>query len=54
MMKFVADVTVGEGEAIPPNTPFLKTWKIENSGKILCVCNLFLLNLLFFFLSIFR
>jgi len=33
-MRFIADVTVGEGEAIPPNTRFVKTWRVENSGKI--------------------
>lgn len=32
-MRFIADVTVGEGEAIPPNTNFIKTWRIENSGN---------------------
>ena len=32
-MRFIADVTVGEGEAIPPNTRFVKTWRVENSGK---------------------
>lgn len=32
-MRFIADVTVGEGEAIPPNTRFIKTWRVENSGK---------------------
>lgn len=31
-MRFLADVTVGEGEGIPPNTRFVKTWRIENSG----------------------
>jgi len=31
-MRFVADVTVGEGEAIPPSTRFVKTWRVENSG----------------------
>ncbi|CAF4607528.1 unnamed protein product, partial [Rotaria sp. Silwood2] len=31
-MRFIADVTVGEGEAIPPNTRFIKTWRVENSG----------------------
>lgn len=31
-MRFLADVTVGEGEAIPPSTRFVKTWRIENSG----------------------
>jgi len=33
-MRFIADVTVGEGEAIPPNTKFVKTWRVENSGKV--------------------
>ena len=42
-MRFVADVTVGEGEAIPPNTRFVKTWLVENSGK----------SIIFFFFSIF-
>ena len=32
-MRFLADVTVGEGEAIPPNTRFVKTWRVQNSGK---------------------
>ncbi|CAF4329831.1 unnamed protein product [Rotaria socialis] len=32
-MRFIADVTVGEGEAIPPSTRFVKTWRIENSGS---------------------
>ncbi|CAF0951321.1 unnamed protein product [Adineta ricciae] len=32
-MRFVADVTVGEGEAIPPNTRFVKTWRVQNSGS---------------------
>lgn len=31
-MLFVRDVTIGEGESIPPNTPFVKTWRIQNSG----------------------
>ena len=33
-MRFIADVTVGEGEAIPPSTRFVKTWRVENSGKV--------------------
>jgi hypothetical protein len=33
-MRFIADVTVGEGEAIPPNTRFVKTWRVENSGNL--------------------
>lgn len=31
-MSFLRDVTIGEGEAIPPNTRFVKTWEIQNSG----------------------
>lgn len=29
-MAFVRDVTIGEGEAVPPNMKFTKTWKIQN------------------------
>ncbi|GFS97459.1 protein ILRUN [Nephila pilipes] len=29
-MAFVRDVTIGEGEAVPPNMKFIKTWKIQN------------------------
>lgn len=32
-MSFVEDVTIGEGESIPPDTQFVKTWRIQNSGK---------------------
>jgi hypothetical protein len=32
-MAFVQDVTIGEGESVPPNTPFVKTWRIKNCGK---------------------
>ncbi|ESO86948.1 hypothetical protein LOTGIDRAFT_128067 [Lottia gigantea] len=32
-MAFVKDITIGEGEAIPPNTPFVKTWRIKNGGN---------------------
>jgi len=32
-MSFVADVTVGDGESVPPSTSFLKTWTIRNSGS---------------------
>ena len=32
-MSFVKDVTIGEGEAIPPNTNFVKTWRVKNTGK---------------------
>nr|XP_028703494.1 uncharacterized protein C6orf106 homolog isoform X1 [Macaca mulatta] len=31
-MSFVEDVTIGEGESIPPDTQFVKTWRIQNSG----------------------
>ncbi|RWS30247.1 hypothetical protein B4U80_00683, partial [Leptotrombidium deliense] len=31
-MTFVKDVTIGEGEEVPPNTRFIKTWRIQNSG----------------------
>ncbi|XP_078667707.1 protein ILRUN-like [Branchiostoma floridae x Branchiostoma belcheri] len=32
-MSFVADITIGEGESVPPDTPFVKTWRIQNSGE---------------------
>lgn len=32
-MSFLKDVTIGEGEAVPPNTKFVKTWRIQNSGE---------------------
>ncbi|KAK7814821.1 hypothetical protein U0070_026322 [Myodes glareolus] len=32
-MSFVEDVTIGEGESIPPDTQFVKTWRIQNSGS---------------------
>ena len=31
-MTFVRDVTIGEGESVPPNTTFVKTWRIQNNG----------------------
>ena len=31
-MTFVKDVTIGEGEAIPPETSFIKTWTVQNCG----------------------
>ncbi len=33
VMSFVRDVTIGEGESVPPDTPFTKTWRIQNTGK---------------------
>ncbi|KAG8193834.1 hypothetical protein JTE90_029567 [Oedothorax gibbosus] len=32
-MAFVRDVTIGEGEAVPPNMRFTKTWKIQNPSE---------------------
>ena len=32
-MSFMQDVTIGEGEAVPPDTEFLKTWRIKNNGS---------------------
>ncbi|XP_006825427.1 protein ILRUN-like [Saccoglossus kowalevskii] len=31
-MSLVQDITIGEGESVPPNTAFVKTWRIRNSG----------------------
>ena len=31
-MAFVKDVTIGEGESIPPSTRFVKTWRLQNTG----------------------
>lgn len=36
-MSFVKDVTIGEGESIPPDTPFIKTWRIQNTGTNLSI-----------------
>ena len=33
-LTFISDITVGDGEAVPPNTRFAKTWRISNSGNI--------------------
>lgn len=32
--EFVCDVTIGEGEEIPPGAWFTKTWRIRNSGDV--------------------
>lgn len=32
-MTLIKDVTIGEGEAVPPNTRFIKTWRIQNTGE---------------------
>lgn len=34
-MTLIKDVTVGEGEEVPPNTRFVKSWKIQNPGTCL-------------------
>ena len=31
-MVFLLDVTVGEGESVPPSTKFTKTWRVQNPG----------------------
>lgn len=31
-MTFIQDVTIGEGESVPPDTDFTKTWRVQNSG----------------------
>ena len=46
-MVFLKDVTIGEGDSIPPNTTFVKTWRVQNpghrsgasSGKLLLCCH---------------
>uniref|UniRef100_A0A1I8EPU2 N_BRCA1_IG domain-containing protein n=2 Tax=Wuchereria bancrofti TaxID=6293 RepID=A0A1I8EPU2_WUCBA len=32
-MQFVQDITIGEGESVPPSTRFIKTWRVRNSGN---------------------
>jgi len=31
-MNFVKDITIGEGESVPPLTQFTKTWRLSNPG----------------------
>lgn len=31
-MTLICDSTIGEGEAVPPNTNFQKSWRVQNSG----------------------
>lgn len=31
-MALLCDSTIGEGESVPPNTKFRKSWQIQNSG----------------------
>jgi len=33
-MKFMCDITIGEGESVAPNTNFIKTWRIKNIGLL--------------------
>lgn len=49
-MSFVEDVTIGEGESIPPDTQFIKTWRIQNSGK--CIIGNSPCPVFFFFLQL--
>lgn len=32
-MLLICDCTIGEGEAVSPNTNFLKSWRVKNSGN---------------------
>ena len=32
-MTFIRDVTIGEGESVPPLTDFTKTWTVMNTGN---------------------
>lgn len=32
LMKFLCDITIGEGESVAPSTKFIKTWRIKNIG----------------------
>lgn len=31
-MTLLCDSTIGEGESVPPNTKFRKSWRVQNSG----------------------
>ena len=31
-MKFLCDITIGEGESVAPGTSFVKTWRVMNTG----------------------
>ena len=33
--RFVQDVTIGEGESVPPSNQFTKTWRIGKLPKLL-------------------
>ena len=32
-LVLIEDATVGEGESVPPDTTFVKTWRIKNTGR---------------------
>ncbi|XP_043239249.1 protein ILRUN-like [Amphibalanus amphitrite] len=32
-LVLIEDATVGEGESVPPDTTFIKTWRIKNAGR---------------------
>lgn len=32
-LVLLEDATVGEGESVPPDTTFVKTWRIQNGGR---------------------
>jgi len=34
MARFIKDVSIDEGSIIAPNTPFVKTWRFQNSGSL--------------------
>ena len=36
-MSLVEDVTIGEGESVPPDTPFTKTWRVQNTGRSMVI-----------------
>lgn len=42
-MSLEGDITTGDGEAIPPNTHFTKTWRVKNSGT--CIMSIVHYNL---------
>ncbi|VDM74516.1 unnamed protein product [Strongylus vulgaris] len=33
-MQLVRDVTIGEGESVPPKTRFVKSWRVRNTGGV--------------------
>ncbi|KAK5976859.1 Inflammation and lipid regulator with UBA and NBR1 domain [Trichostrongylus colubriformis] len=33
-MQLVRDVTIGEGESVPPKTRFVKSWRVKNNGGV--------------------